>query len=236
MENNFYFASFDLEEDYSKALTGGPWMIFGAYLTVQPWSLDFGPSSFAISKVVAWVRLPRLSFRYYHKSTLRAIGTLLGGVVKIDYMMETRGRGKYACIAILIDLLKPLVPWIKVKYTRKGNEPNGGRVVKIGGSSLYEGSQFNVLFESDDMAASPTQLMPPNGGALKSNLQGSSRARSGTTQVAQEYKKKTPQEAPTNVSPLKPNSLVVPPYRPPGKESKSVDLPSEETNPVKEVD
>ncbi|KAI9104196.1 hypothetical protein K1719_023032 [Acacia pycnantha] len=83
----FYMAKFDLEEDYTHALTGGPWVVFGAYLTVQPWSMDFDAHS-SISKVVAWVRIPGLSFRYYHKSTLRAIGSLLGEVVKIDYLTE----------------------------------------------------------------------------------------------------------------------------------------------------
>ncbi|KAI9074226.1 hypothetical protein K1719_043791 [Acacia pycnantha] len=110
MEGSYFFATFDVEEDYVKALTGGPWMIFGAYLTVQPWSLDFDAKSSPISKVVAWVRIPGLSFRYYHKSTLRAIGSLLGDVVKIDYMTETRGRGKYARLAILMNLMQPLTP------------------------------------------------------------------------------------------------------------------------------
>ncbi|KAI9126556.1 hypothetical protein K1719_002152 [Acacia pycnantha] len=55
---DFYFATFDLDEDYMKALTGGPWMIFGAYLMIQPWSLDFDASGSSISKVVAWVRIP----------------------------------------------------------------------------------------------------------------------------------------------------------------------------------
>ncbi|KAI9095693.1 hypothetical protein K1719_026253 [Acacia pycnantha] len=125
MEGSFYFATFDLEEDYFKALTGGPWMIFGAYLTVQPWSLDFDARSSSISRVVAWARIPGLSFRYYHKSTLRAIGSLLGEVVKIDYLTETRGRGKYARIAVLMDLLKPLVPWIMVDGKKHGVEYEG---------------------------------------------------------------------------------------------------------------
>ncbi|KAI9086172.1 hypothetical protein K1719_031893 [Acacia pycnantha] len=125
MENGFYCANFDLEEDYLKALTGGPWMVYGAYLTVQPWSLDFDPKSSAISKVVAWVRIPGLSFRYYHKSTLRAIGMLLGEVVKIDYRTETMGRGKFARIAVLTDLMKPLIPWIKVDGRTYGIEYEG---------------------------------------------------------------------------------------------------------------
>ncbi|KAI9079949.1 hypothetical protein K1719_038195 [Acacia pycnantha] len=115
---------FDLQEDYTKALTGGPWMVSGAYLTIQPWSLDFNPHS-PISKVVAWIRIPGLSFQYYHKNTLRAIGTLLGEVVKIDYMTESHGRGMYARIAVLFDLLKPLVPWIKVDGRTYGVEYEG---------------------------------------------------------------------------------------------------------------
>ncbi|KAI9079688.1 hypothetical protein K1719_038309 [Acacia pycnantha] len=104
MEGGFYFATFDLDEDYLKALTGGPWMVYGAYLTIQPWSINFDASVSPISKVVAWVSIPGLSFRYYHKSTLRVIGTLLGEVIKIDYMTESKGRGKYARLAILLDL------------------------------------------------------------------------------------------------------------------------------------
>ncbi|KAI9100770.1 hypothetical protein K1719_024132 [Acacia pycnantha] len=125
MERSFYFATFDLEEDYMKVLTGGPWMIYGAYLTVQPWSLEFDAKTSSISKVVAWVRIPGLSFRYYHKSTLRAIGSLLGDVVKIDYMTESRGQGKYARIAVLIGLLNPLIPVIKVDGKFYGIEYEG---------------------------------------------------------------------------------------------------------------
>ncbi|KAI9077419.1 hypothetical protein K1719_040622 [Acacia pycnantha] len=124
-EGSFYFVTFDLEEDYDKVLTGGPWMIFGVYLTVQPWSLDFDARSSVIGKVVAWVRIPGLSFRYYHKSTLRAIGSLLGEVVKMDYMTETKGRGKYARLAVMMDLQKPLVPWILVDGKRHGVEYEG---------------------------------------------------------------------------------------------------------------
>ncbi|KAI9125324.1 hypothetical protein K1719_003940 [Acacia pycnantha] len=125
MEGSFYFATFDLEEDYTKDLTGGPWTIFGAYLTVQPWIVDFDPKTTAISTVVAWVRVPGLSFRYYHKSTLRAIGKLLGEVVKIDYMTENRGCGRYARIVVLTDLQQPLVPWIKVDGKTYGVEYEG---------------------------------------------------------------------------------------------------------------
>ncbi|KAL4323711.1 hypothetical protein GQ457_11G030340 [Hibiscus cannabinus] len=38
LDNGYFFIRFALEEDVSKVLTGGPWLIYGNYLTVQPWS------------------------------------------------------------------------------------------------------------------------------------------------------------------------------------------------------
>ncbi|KAI9094458.1 hypothetical protein K1719_026683 [Acacia pycnantha] len=114
MAGGFYLATFDLEEDYIKALMGGLWMIFGAYLVVQPWSLNFDPSSTSVSNVVVWVRILGLSFRYYHRSILQAIDLLLGKVVKVDHMTENKGRGKFARIVVVMDISQPLIPWIKV--------------------------------------------------------------------------------------------------------------------------
>ncbi|KAI9075409.1 hypothetical protein K1719_042659 [Acacia pycnantha] len=54
MERNFYFALFDLEKDYAKALTGGLWTIFRVYLMVQPWTIDFDPTTNVVSTVAAW--------------------------------------------------------------------------------------------------------------------------------------------------------------------------------------
>ncbi|KAI9119560.1 hypothetical protein K1719_009436 [Acacia pycnantha] len=171
MDGGFYCATFDLDDDYYKVLTGGPWMIYVAYLTTQPWSLEFDSKTTVVSKVVAWVRIrtgdtadarevdqeepdvrmadPTVSagasYRIkavlasgmeqsmiiklngrsitYQELTNRtqlmwklkgAIWALLGEAVKIDYMTESRGREKYARIAVIVDLLKPLIPCIKV--------------------------------------------------------------------------------------------------------------------------
>ncbi|KAK5825673.1 hypothetical protein PVK06_020531 [Gossypium arboreum] len=43
-------SKFQYSEDYEKVLSRGPWIIFGQYLTVQPWTLY--PSN-----VLAWIRL-----------------------------------------------------------------------------------------------------------------------------------------------------------------------------------
>lgn len=41
LENGYYMVRFDSSDDYLKVLSGGPWVIFGHYLMVQPWSSSF---------------------------------------------------------------------------------------------------------------------------------------------------------------------------------------------------
>ncbi|KAG8488641.1 hypothetical protein CXB51_016590 [Gossypium anomalum] len=41
IENDYYLAKFESVHDYKKVLADGPWVIYGHYLTVQPWSNFF---------------------------------------------------------------------------------------------------------------------------------------------------------------------------------------------------
>ncbi|XLR00276.1 hypothetical protein S83_066474, partial [Arachis hypogaea] len=70
-------------QDYQNALLGGPWLIFGHYLRVQPRQPSFSPLNLRIHKVFAW-------------------------------KMEIGDRGRFARLAFIIDLSKPLVSKIKV--------------------------------------------------------------------------------------------------------------------------
>ncbi|MBA0679197.1 hypothetical protein Goari_010985, partial [Gossypium aridum] len=47
-------------DDYNKVLIQGPWIIFGQYLTVQPWTKSFNPAQPYPSVVMAWIRLSSL--------------------------------------------------------------------------------------------------------------------------------------------------------------------------------
>lgn len=78
--------------DFHTALLDGPWVIFGHNLIVQPWDPSFSTLSFDVKKIFAWLRLPGLPYQYYHKSLVRAIGELLGEVIRIDYNTESRGQ------------------------------------------------------------------------------------------------------------------------------------------------
>ncbi|KAK9027131.1 hypothetical protein V6N11_066975 [Hibiscus sabdariffa] len=75
--------------------TDGPWTIFGHYITVEPWSVDFNPLQEHPSRIMAWVRLPGLPITWYKRSLIEAIGARIGKVVKIDYQTDYGRRGRF---------------------------------------------------------------------------------------------------------------------------------------------
>ncbi|KAL4367688.1 hypothetical protein GQ457_05G032520 [Hibiscus cannabinus] len=107
--NNYFLVRFEDPHDYEKALTAGPWTIYGSYLTVQPWSRSFSPLEKHPSHVVVWVRLPGLPYRYYSKALFRRIARVIGKVIKVDYSTQAGERGRFARLAVMVDLNKPLL-------------------------------------------------------------------------------------------------------------------------------
>ncbi|CAI0402748.1 unnamed protein product [Linum tenue] len=96
LNNSTFLVNFSEEKDYLNALTGGPWVI-----------LDH-------RSVVAWVQLPELPIHFYHREVLFALGNLLGRTVKLDYHTEHMERGKFARIAVELDMNKPLKTHIRL--------------------------------------------------------------------------------------------------------------------------
>lgn len=52
IENNFYLAKFSDPNDYTHILTAGPWVIYGHYLIVQPWTMSFSVEEDRVTLVV----------------------------------------------------------------------------------------------------------------------------------------------------------------------------------------
>ncbi|KAL4362640.1 hypothetical protein GQ457_04G012220 [Hibiscus cannabinus] len=125
LDNEFYLVRFAEEDDYNMVLTGGPWVIYGSYLTVQPWSRSFSTSTGHPSQIIVWVRLPNLSYRYYTKSLFRHIAAAIGKVVRVDYNMAEGKRGRFARLVIVVDLEKPLVSEIIIYGHRQDIEYEG---------------------------------------------------------------------------------------------------------------
>ncbi|KAL4296074.1 hypothetical protein GQ457_12G008940 [Hibiscus cannabinus] len=114
LENSYFLVRIEDPRDYRKILTEGPWTIYGSYLTVQPWSRSFSTSEKHPSRVVVWVRLPGLPYKYYSKALFRRIAAIVGEVVRVDYNTQAGERGKFARLAVTVDLNKPLVPCIGI--------------------------------------------------------------------------------------------------------------------------
>ncbi|CAL1408029.1 unnamed protein product [Linum trigynum] len=114
LNNDTFLATFSNDQDYLNALTGGPWEILDHYLVVHQWSPTFRTSDKPHRSVVAWIQLPELPAHFYHREVLFALGNLLGRTVKLDYHTENLLRGKFARIAVELDMTKPLATRIRL--------------------------------------------------------------------------------------------------------------------------
>ncbi|KAI9100189.1 hypothetical protein K1719_024407 [Acacia pycnantha] len=115
LENDFYLVSFQIHEDYMEALTGGPWVITDAYLSVTRWKPEFNPKCERIDSVVAWVRFPDLPAPLFDKKFLLNLGNSIGRAIRLDIHTAQRARGKFARMCVELDLTKPLVPEFNVE-------------------------------------------------------------------------------------------------------------------------
>ncbi|KAL4348268.1 hypothetical protein GQ457_17G010460 [Hibiscus cannabinus] len=132
LDNDYFLVRFADVEDYNRVLSGGPWMVCGSYLTVQPWSRSFTTSAEHPTKVLVWVRLSSLPHRYYTKSLFRAIADCVGHVFRIDYNTKEGKRGKFARLAVIIDLEKPLISGIMIDESHQILEYEGLPVIYFG--------------------------------------------------------------------------------------------------------
>ncbi|KAL4325829.1 hypothetical protein GQ457_11G022230 [Hibiscus cannabinus] len=109
LDNEYYLIRFAMDADYDKVLSGGPWMKYDCYLTVQPWSRDFSTAASYPKQILSWLRLLGLPYRYYSKSLFKVIAILLGEVIRIDFNTDDGRRGCFARLAVVVNLDRPLI-------------------------------------------------------------------------------------------------------------------------------
>ncbi|CAI9087709.1 OLC1v1021852C1 [Oldenlandia corymbosa var. corymbosa] len=95
-------------EDYNHVLLNGPWSIKEHYITVLPWTPNFDPTGENLSAVPTWIRIPGLPLKYFHEALLKDITKPMGRFIKGDRNTITAERGRYARVAVELDLSKPL--------------------------------------------------------------------------------------------------------------------------------
>ncbi|CAI0460517.1 unnamed protein product [Linum tenue] len=114
LNNQAFLVTFNNDQDYLHALTGGSWTILDHYLLVHEWSPSFITSDQPFKSVVAWVQFPELLVHFYHREVLFALGNLIGRTIKLDYHTEHLERGKFARLAVELDMTKPLATRIRL--------------------------------------------------------------------------------------------------------------------------
>ncbi|KAI9108447.1 hypothetical protein K1719_020638 [Acacia pycnantha] len=93
-----------------------------------------------------WIRLPIFPARYYHKNIIQSIGSVFGDVIHVDYNTDSGDRGKFARLAVNIDLSKPLTSKIRVQRRPRRTYDRGGKKgVPSGDSGVATTSRYNVL-------------------------------------------------------------------------------------------
>ncbi|CAN1750211.1 hypothetical protein LINPERHAP1_LOCUS3969 [Linum perenne] len=110
LDKNCFMVKFANDQDYFKALMGGSWMILDHYLIVHQWDPYFRVSDDLPKKMVAWVRFPHLPIHFYHAQVLTSLSNLVGKTIKIEFNTQRVERGKFARIAVELDLSEPLLP------------------------------------------------------------------------------------------------------------------------------
>ncbi|MBA0812979.1 hypothetical protein Gohar_026880, partial [Gossypium harknessii] len=87
-----FLAEFQSFEYFERVLSQGPWIIYGQYLTVQPWSIEFDPVKMIVK------------------------------VAKLDLNIGNKARGRFVHMATYVNLEKPLVlQFYKTKKTSLGS-------------------------------------------------------------------------------------------------------------------
>ncbi|PPD96076.1 hypothetical protein GOBAR_DD06901 [Gossypium barbadense] len=74
IKNGYFLVKFQSMADYEKVLTQGSWIVFGQYLTVQSWTLNFDPLQPFPHVVMTWTRLPSYSRFLYKRKILEENG------------------------------------------------------------------------------------------------------------------------------------------------------------------
>lgn len=64
--------------------------------------------------VLAWIRLPGLPGYLYKRQIIEAIGSLIGKVVKLDLQTGNNTRGRFAHMAVFVNLDRPLISKVLV--------------------------------------------------------------------------------------------------------------------------
>ncbi|KAH1108355.1 hypothetical protein J1N35_012123 [Gossypium stocksii] len=103
IDNVYYLVKFESALDYNNVIFKGHWVVFGHYLSVQPWLAQFSTMEDFPKNVMTWARIICLFGYFYKRSILHEIGNMIGKVIKIDIQTDKRSTGQFARFAVQME-------------------------------------------------------------------------------------------------------------------------------------
>ncbi|CAN1848408.1 hypothetical protein LINPERHAP1_LOCUS38918 [Linum perenne] len=118
--------------------------------------------------MVVWVRFPHLPIQLYHKQILSSLGNLIGKTVRMDYNTLTAERGKFARIAVEIDINEPLATGIELDGVwQQAEYENLPELCFTCGRIGHQAVSCPSIVQISTPPASSTAVIPPSNSAPK---------------------------------------------------------------------
>ncbi|XP_021761550.1 uncharacterized protein LOC110726353 [Chenopodium quinoa] len=163
---------FSMQDDYERALLGGPWFILDHYLMITKWKPNFRPSMNPFDRMTVWIRFPELPVEYYDRIALFEIAKKVGNPIRVDYATVHLTKARYARVCIDIDLSIPSVDSIWVRNGWKQIEYENINSLCIHCGRIGHPKESCTMFQAmknkgtvttqDDPSTSSTSITKPN--------------------------------------------------------------------------
>lgn len=108
LPNGFLLIRYPSHDVLKKLLTDGPWSLNGIILQLSPWQPFFEPTFAKLTTDAIWVQLHNLPVEFWDGESLETIVAHLGPLIKVDDLILSLTRSKFARVFIEIDLSKSL--------------------------------------------------------------------------------------------------------------------------------
>ena len=106
----YYVTLFTNRENYEHVLMDDPAMIGDNYLLIRECLPNFVPEEDQITRLMPWVRIPKLRVEYFNKHfLLNKIGNEIGRVIKLNNTTANVEKGQFTRMSMEVDLTKPVL-------------------------------------------------------------------------------------------------------------------------------
>ncbi|KAK1261263.1 hypothetical protein QJS04_geneDACA018017 [Acorus gramineus] len=113
--NGFFLVQFNLAEEMTKVLEGGPWTMANRPFIIQKWSPEIRLEQAKLTTIPIWVKFPNLPLHLWTPSALGRVASLIGTPPFLDTATRMHTRISYARICVEIQAGDPLPDWVCVR-------------------------------------------------------------------------------------------------------------------------